>query len=222
MRCIEVKDVAIYVSDGIYDFIIKHLSLERLRVLIEIGKKYNFGRGAGHASKVMELSLILWKNFKSDLELEDDTAAIALIIAGLLHDIGVSISSRKHHEISYSLLKENHLEELRRAFDNRTVDISLWLVYHHRNKTGNPMDDINIPEDIRAIVTKLTALLRLADGLDRGLDQSVKDIKVKRDTNEITLIVQCDYSCDYDIYGGNKKKRLIETLLKKPIKIVRS
>lgn len=219
MRCIEIKDVAIYVSDDVCDFIIKHLSLERLRVLIEIGKKYNFGRGFGHASKVMELSLMLWKNFKSDLELEDDTAT-ALIIAGLLHDIGVSISSHKHHEIGYSLLKENHLEELRRAFDDHTIDISLWLVYHHRNKTGNPMDDTNIPENIRAIVAKLTALLRLADGLDRGLDQSVKNIEVKRDTDEITLVVQCDYSCDYDIYGGNKKKKLLETLLKKPIKIL--
>ena len=214
-------DVMIFASDDVCDFIIKYLSLERLRVLIEIGKKYNFGRGAGHASKVMELSLMLWKNFKSDLELEDDTAT-ALIIAGLLHDIGVSISSHKHHEISYSLLKEKHLEELRKVFDDRTVDISLWLVYHHRNKTGNPMDDINIPEDIRAIVTKLTALLRLADGLDRGLDQSVKDIKVKRDTNEITLIVQCDYFCNNDISGGNKKKKLLETLLKKSIKIIKS
>lgn len=94
--------------------------------------------------------------------------------AALLHDVGYSINYRGHQKHSYYLITNAGLD----AFDPAEVEIIALLARYHRGKRPKDQrpDLAPLPKWQRAAVTKLTALLRLADSLDRTHASRVRDL----------------------------------------------
>lgn len=198
-----------------FDLMLRTSTKPAIDMLIELGSKFNFGRGVGHASKVTQLSLKLWHLLRNLLKLENDTV-LPLIIAGILHDIGVKIDERNHHVLSYNLFLEN-ARELSIHIDGEILEIAGFLIFHHRRKTGCPNKDESIPLDIRLVVSKLTGILRVADGLDRSLSQIVDDLDYKLYDDQLVIEVFCRDICDENIQGALRKSELLSKMLGKQI-----
>ena len=69
---------------------------------------------------------------------------------------------------------------------------------------------MQLGERDRKSVARLGAILRIADALDRGYDNHVKDIKFKRDKRNLYLKLVSDEDCAIERLAIEQKKDLFE------------
>jgi len=205
----------------LYDRLLEAVPPRLLSKAIEIGRAQGqFGRGVGHASKVLELTIELSEELRRlGLAHLSTEARKALYLAALLHDIGVcrlsdSEPDDAHREYSYELMLE-HAEELSVACDRTTIESAALIARSHGR------DD---PAPASADKELLTAIgvLRVADGLDYSLDQSVKELRVCRGGGGLVIKVICGkkgFSCESNKRRADKKKLLLEDVLGAPITV---
>ena len=128
---------------------------------LHMGRKYQFDEN--HACLTAKLAACLFEQSKALHEL-DDSNVLLLEMAALLHDIGHFINTIDHEKHGYYLLSVNRLIGL----TVREQNIVANLVRYHRKQAPTNDDDNfkSLNQKDRAIVTKLSALLRLADSMD--------------------------------------------------------
>ncbi|HBM17318.1 MAG TPA: hypothetical protein DD381_13405 [Lentisphaeria bacterium] len=116
-----------------------------------------------HASMVASMSMHIFENthFLHGLNEKD---ALLLSVAAYLHDIGLYVSSRKHHKHSYYLIRNAHIP----GISSKDIEIiSLIARYHRGGFPKNTHSEYQIlgSED-KVKVNALAAILRIADSLD--------------------------------------------------------
>src|SRR6266496_3587922 len=139
---------------------------------LHMGRKYQFDET--HAVLTAKLARRLFEQSKSLHDL-DENNLLLLEMASLLHDIGHFINSLDHEKHGYYLLTTNRLFGL----SAREQKVVASLVLYHRKKLSPSRDDDNfksLSQKDRIIVNNLSALLRLADGIDISHSNSVNDV----------------------------------------------
>jgi len=165
---------------GIEDF-----SRQVLASAAVLGEKYRYD--APHARHVASLAVRLF----DDLRAEHGLGArdrLLLEVAGLLHDIGIFVSLRGHHKHAQYILSVSEIFGLNR--DDMAV-ISNIARYHRRaapDKSHLPY--MALDSGARVVVSKLGAILRLANALDADHLQKVKDVRVLREDDQWVLEVE--------------------------------
>lgn len=143
----------------------------RAESLEQVGKKYSYD--AAHAYQVSQLALSLFYQLQ-DLHRLGEKYSSILHAAAMLHDIGLFIAYPKHHKHSYYLVKSSGPN----SFNKLDLDVIANIARYHRKAHPSPKHlpfSQLIPEQQR-VVRQLSAILRLADGLDRGHESRVKEI----------------------------------------------
>jgi len=134
----------------------------------ETGRRYFYDRE--HADCVTENSLILFDSLQREHSL-DYRYRVILTVAAKLHDIGVFISSRNHHKHSMYLIQNSEI------FGLSDLDIKLAALvarYHRRAvPRESHIDYMSLTREHRMVVSKLSAILRVADSLDRSHMQTI-------------------------------------------------
>lgn len=139
-----------------------------------------------HAEAVRLVSLKLFDGLKDELGLAAESR-ILLEVAAILHDIGMFIGADDHHLHSSYIISNSDIFGLGRD----QIDMISQVAYGHRGKTS-PRDLPHFARqerESRVTVLKLTALLRIADALDRGHGQKIQDFTI--DFHSDTLIIRC-------------------------------
>ncbi len=128
---------------------------------MRLGKKYQFD--AHHAALTAKLARQLFDQSRSLHNLGEEERLL-LEVGALLHDVGHFINTIDHDKHGYYILKANRLIGL----NDHQQEVVANLVRYHR-KSFPSLDDGNfktLPQRDRSTVSKLSALLRLADGMD--------------------------------------------------------
>ena len=128
---------------------------------LRLGKKYQFD--AGHATLAAKLAKQLFDQSRSLHNLGDEERLL-LEVGALLHDIGHFINTIDHDKHGYYILKANRLIGL----NEHQQEVVASLVRYHRKAFPNN-EDSNfraLPQKDRITVSKLSALIRLADAMD--------------------------------------------------------
>lgn len=130
--------------------------------------------------------------------------------AALLHDIGEHIAHESHHKHTAYLVQNGGL----RGFDPIEVDALASLARYHRRSDPKPSHEPfgSLPPDRRARVATLAAILRLADGLDRGHTQAVNAVDVDVRRSSVRLVVHAHGDPDVEMWGLRRKRGLFERL----------
>ncbi len=104
---------------------------------------------------------------------------LLLEVAALLHDIGLFVSLRGHHKHSMYLLQSTEIFGLTRDDMQIVANIAR---YHRRGlpQKSHP-EFMRLDRDERVRVTKLAALLRLANALDAEHMQKVSDVSLSEE-----------------------------------------
>ena len=140
--------------------------------------------------------------------------------AGLLHDIGEHVSTESHHKHSAYLIQHGRL----RGFDPGEVDFVAALARAHRGGGPKPSHEpfASLDREARDRVTRLAALLRVADGLDRGRSGNVQGIDVLLDGARARLVVQPSSGADIaiELWGARRKRELFERLFRRRLDVV--
>lgn len=150
-----------------------------------VGEKFSYDRA--HARAVTDYSLVIFAAMAGELDL-DDHDRLLLEVSAVLHDIGMYIAERGHHRHSSYLVQWSDIVGLNEA-DRMLV---AQIVLFHREDMPSPRHaefTALSPED-RMRVRKLAGILRLADVIDRGHRQSVKELRVERTDDRLFLHLQ--------------------------------
>jgi exopolyphosphatase/guanosine-5'-triphosphate,3'-diphosphate pyrophosphatase len=149
-----------------------------------LGKKYKYDEP--HASCVTSIALKLFDLLKEDHGL-GSRERMLLETGGILHDIGMYISSASHHKHGAYLVDAAEIFGLRKA----DKDIISNIVRYHRRSTPKVthVPYMSLPRIDRAIVSKLAAILRVADALDRTHQQKIREFALEKQTDVYVLWV---------------------------------
>jgi exopolyphosphatase/pppGpp-phosphohydrolase len=145
-----------------------------------------------HARHVMYLSALLFEATRP-LHKLNERALRLLERAAFLHNTGMMIEARRHHKHSFRLIKETPLPDF--TAEER-YEIACIARYHRRALPGKDHEEfMALSSSARKRVSRLAALLRIADALDYNHDGRVHHLSVppelcKRDVWTIALEVR--------------------------------
>ncbi|HXI01855.1 MAG TPA: Ppx/GppA phosphatase family protein, partial [Candidatus Saccharimonadales bacterium] len=134
----------------------------------------------------------------------DDADRDMLEYGALLHDIGHHISHPKHHRHSYYLIRNGDLK----GFSPVEIDLMACLGRYHRRGTPRKKDPemALLPAPARRKIRVLSGILRVADALDRGHRQAVRDVTVHREG--LCLRIGCAGSADMELELWGARRRV--------------
>lgn len=125
--------------------------------------------------------------FDSLADLHQLTAhdSLLLQVAAILHEVGTYVSPRAHHKHSEYIILNSEIFGLNRL----DVTIVALVARYHRN-SGPRLDHpaySALATDDRIRVSKLAALLRVADALERTHAQRVSQIELRREAGKLHI-----------------------------------
>jgi exopolyphosphatase / guanosine-5'-triphosphate,3'-diphosphate pyrophosphatase len=161
----------------------KKLATQILSAAHSLGRKYHYDES--HAERVRELSARLFDDLKNEQRMTD-THRLYLEVAALLHDIGLFVSTRSHHKHSQYLIAASDIFGLR----THEMEIIANIARYHRRALPqrSHVSFVSLDRDERMIVSKLAAILRVANALDKDYSQSIMDLKISREGDQIVLV----------------------------------
>ena len=162
-----------------------------------------------HAMHVTDLSLKLFDAMQAEHGLSRRNRLL-LRVAAMLHEVGAYVSGRSHHKHSYYLISNAEVFGL--SGEELQV-VALVARYHRRGgpKQIHP-EYIALPRERRAEVSKMAALLRVADALDRGHAQHVQDFHVERHGEEAVLFIHGAADLALERLAMERKADLFENI----------
>ncbi len=185
----------------------------RRRSAIELGRRCNFDEA--HHQQVSKLALSIFDLVKR-LHHLDSRAREWLEIAAMLHDIGWHIGHSGHHKHSYYLIKNGDLE----GFSPVELEIIGNVARYHRRslpkKSHAAYMSLTLAE--RAIVDKLSAILRVADGLDRGHYKNVRDVRMSRRGRSMIFAITTQADPELELWAARHKADMFEKVYGVPVK----
>ena len=140
--------------------------------MIELGRRFGFDEA--HARQVARLALELHDRL-APLHRLPPLMRRVLEAAALLHDVGHAVSVQAHHKHTYYLVAHADLPGFS---DHERELVALVARYHRRSVPSRGRADLrSLSSSELGAVRKLTAILRVADALDRSHHQPVKDVR---------------------------------------------
>ena len=140
-----------------------------------LGRKFHYDES--HARHVADLSLAIYDALVREHGL-GNRERLLLEVGGLLHDVGTFIKTSGHHKHGEYVVANSEIFGLNRG----DLTIAANVVRYHRKAppASTHVNFIALPREDRIVVMKLAAILRVADALDRGHDQRVRDAAFER------------------------------------------
>ncbi len=125
--------------------------------------------------------------------------------AAMLHESGAHISDRGHHKHSYYLIRHGDL----RGFTEEQLLVIANVARYYRKappEVSHPNFE-ELSDDQKASVQKLSAILRIAEGLDRGHRQRVRDVAVQRGDGNVRFVVRIRADASVELESAEKRAK---------------
>ncbi len=137
--------------------------------------------------------------------------------ASLLHDIGEHVSTESHHKHSAYLIENGRL----RGFAPHEVDFVAALARAHRGGAPKPSHEpfSSLDPEARDRVVRLAALLRVADGLDRGRAAAVAGVDVVLQGRRARVLVKAGGDISIELFGARRKRELFERVFERRLEV---
>ena len=185
----------------------------RRRSVIELAERCNYW--PEHAQQITRLALSIFDQTRSEHRLTDREREW-LEYASLLHDVGVHISYEKHHRHSHYLIKHGDL----RGFEPQEIDVIALIARYHRQSLPKKEHEGygELSPKLRRVVKKLSAMLRLAEGLDRSHAQTVAAVDLYPRNGEYVARVRAAGDAELELWAAHRHVQPLERILGKTIR----
>lgn len=195
----------------------KNLSIEdpRHRSVMELVQKCHWQEV--HSRHVAKMCIELFDELQDDLGLTETDREL-LTYAAYMHDIGYHISHRKHHKHALYLIRNADLK----GFTEYEIEVMANVARYHRRSTPKSRHKHfnKLPKDQKRRIKKLSAIMRIADGLDRSHYQNVRSMNVIKTVDNITIEIYTEEDPQLEIWGAMRKNLLLEEVTGKTVEIV--
>jgi exopolyphosphatase/guanosine-5'-triphosphate,3'-diphosphate pyrophosphatase len=128
----------------------------------------------------------------------------------------VHISYERHHRHSYYLIKNGDL----RGFDPQEIEMIALVARYHRQatpkKSHNGYGDLGGSK--RRAVRALSAMVRLAEGLDRSHTQALAGIDLYPRADDYLARLRTSGDAELEVWAAHRHVAPLEKVLGKPIR----
>ena len=176
-------------------------------LLLQVARSIQSGSGVFFPEQTIAAALNLARKYHADERHGVHTAALAraifeatqaqhgmgenerllLEVASIVHDIGNYVAARGHHRHAYYLLVNSEVFGLSKM----ELEIVANVARYHRK--GAPQSDhpayAALPRSARLSVNRLSAILRVADALDKSHAQRIQSPKITLQEGELLIDV---------------------------------
>lgn len=174
----------------------------------------------GHSHHVRELALQLFDAIGTRLGCDGADRRI-LADAALLHDVGYHINYENHHKHSYHLIAH---ADLLGISPEEQVAIAHVARYHRGAPPKRSHEAfMRLDRAWQRRVKRLAAILRVADGFDRGHATAVRRIKVRWGERSLRLTpvpAAKVRNLRLELWGASRKGALLEKMAGVPVEVV--
>ncbi|HEX9562496.1 MAG TPA: Ppx/GppA phosphatase family protein [Gemmatimonadaceae bacterium] len=173
-----------------------------------------------HAEHVRKLALHVFDAIAHRLGLTARDRAI-LADAALLHDVGYHIGHLRHHKHSYHLI--THAELLGARPEEQMLIAQVARYHRGAEPRRTHREFASLDQEARRRVRRLSAILRVTDGFDRGHAGAVRSVKVRWLQRAVRLTVVPDPragSVRLELWGAQRKAGLLAKVAKRAVEIV--
>ena len=167
-----------------------------------------------HATHVAQLALRIFDQ-TSDLHRLNTGERELLEYAALLHEVGMHVSYQSHQRHSYYLISHAGL----RGFTGDQVALVANIARYYRKSPPSEQDEnfARLPPPQQDIVKRLTAILRVADALDRGRQRAVRDIHIDTDKKRVRFRVRLRDDAEVELEAAEKRARYFGKVFKRNV-----
>jgi putative phosphoesterase len=189
---------------------------ERLEGVRQVSRSY-LGEDA-HTEQVVRLSAALFDSLAMELSLAQKDRFL-LASAALLHDIGWVEGGEGHHKVSQRII----LEEEGLSMDRKErIMISCIARYHRKGLPDKRHAHFStLSKEDRRRVTHLSAILRVADALDRTHGGQVQSLSCELTPGKITVRYTAATDLGAEEAATYQKGDLLEKILERKLEVVR-
>ncbi|MBP2646077.1 MAG: ppx 1 [Firmicutes bacterium] len=165
----------------------KVIEEQMISLVHALGRKYKYDKR--HALWVEEAALLLFDKLVKVHGL-GVRERFLLQVAAILHDVGKFISLRRHYFYSYLIISSTDIF----GFSEEEKTMMANIALYHSSKTPVPTETefAALSPEGRRTVSKLVAIIRLADALDRSHFQKITIGKVALHAEEMILDVHSE------------------------------
>jgi exopolyphosphatase / guanosine-5'-triphosphate,3'-diphosphate pyrophosphatase len=173
-----------------------------------------------HSQQVRTLALQLFDALGARIGC-DPSERQTLSDAALLHDVGYHINYQRHHKHSFHLIQ--HADLLGIPPEEQIV--IAHVARYHRGGEPKRKHELfwRLDRDTRERIRRLSGLLRVADGLDRGHVRAVERVKVRWMERAIRITPvprRATAPLRLELWGGSRKAGLLAEMAGVPVEIV--
>ena len=173
-----------------------------------------------HSKHVQMLALQLFDSIGQRLGCTPDDRRI-LSDAALLHDIGYHISYDKHNKHSYHLIE--HAELLGVTPAEQIIVANVARYHRGAEPKKKHVNFGGLDKPMRETIRRLAAILRVADGYDRGHANAVAEVRVRWMERALRLTAvpaRPNATLRLELWGAARKSQLLSEVAGVPVEIV--
>ncbi len=190
----------------------KSIQEQILRSAIQTGRKFGFDEV--HSIHVASLANQLFDQLQMIHKLPDRFRGI-LEVAALLHDVGSFINTQGRHKHSQYLIQFSDIFGIGKT----DLELIALIARYHRGALPQPAHESfsNMSRDRRIIVSKLAALLRIANAMDSS--QSRRIINFDCQISDLWVTIETSDSADisFEILEVRNQAQLFEIIYGKKV-----
>jgi exopolyphosphatase/guanosine-5'-triphosphate,3'-diphosphate pyrophosphatase len=185
----------------------------RRRSVVELAERCKYS--PKHARQVVRMALTLFDQTQSIHGLGAREREW-LEFAALLHDVGGHISYSRHHKHSYYLIKNGDL----RGFEPEEVEVMALIARYHRRTPPKRSHEGHgdLSRQLRRTVKVLSAMLRVAEGLDRSHQQSVGSIELVEGTEALRIRLTPTGDTELEVWAAQRSVAPLEAVLQHSVR----
>lgn len=191
------------------------LSDIRYESVLQLAKTCYFD--SEHCFHVANLATKIYDDLQDLHKLEGSTREY-LIAASILHDIGHHIAHNQHHKHSNYIIRNSELM----GFNENEINIIANVARYHRKSHPKQkhQEFALLSSKDQLVVKKLSAILRVADSLDRSHKQKINSIEAKVINGTVELYLKLNNkSIEIELWNLGRREKLFEEVFEKQIKI---
>ena len=173
-----------------------------------------------HSRHVQKLALQIFDSIGQRLGCIPDDRKL-LEDAALLHDIGYHISYDKHNKHSYHLIE--HAELLGMTPAEQIIVANVARYHRGTEPKKKHVNYGGLEKSMRETIKRLSGILRVADGFDRGHANAVSEVKVRWMERALRLTAvpsRQSNNLRLELWGAGRKSSLLSEMAGVPVEIV--
>lgn len=173
-----------------------------------------------HAETIARIATRIYDQICDEFEVDRRDCAL-LEVAGLVANVGITVSHARHHLHSYYIIRNAELLGL----SQHDIEIVAQVARYHRK--SEPKEEhaafAALDETDKMRVRVLAGVLRVAIGLDRTHDGRVTDVVLDAGKKRVRLLVgaAADADLSLNLYAANERRHLLEDALDTTVEVER-